>query len=78
MEEAAGGIIASIVLLLFALFGLAVFVFWVWMLYECVAKEPADYKDKVLWVLIIALTGVIGAAIYFFARRPKRIQELGQ
>lgn len=78
MEDAAFAILPMLLFLFFGLFGLLAFAFWVWMLYESAAKEPADYKDKVLWVLIIALTGLIGAAIYFFARRPKRIEEVGQ
>ncbi len=51
--------------------------FWVWMLVECATKEPNTGNQKVVWVLIILFAHFIGAAIYFFARRPKRIAEVG-
>ena len=35
--------------------GIAVFatVFWVWVLVDCLTKEPSEGNDKVAWVLII-------------------------
>lgn len=38
--------------------------FWVWMLVDCVLREP----DRLLWILLIAFLNVPGAAIYFFVR----------
>lgn len=73
---------AGIIALLFwgiaALVGLGLTVFWIWMLIEVVTKEPEQGNGKIVWVLIIALTGWIGAAIYFFVRRPSRISETGK
>lgn len=51
--------------------------FWIWMLVDCVSNEPSQGNDKVVWVLIIALTGAIGAAIYYFVRRPERKRMTG-
>ena len=45
-----------------------------WMLIECALKEP-DTTEKVVWVIIIAVTHWLSALIYFFARRPTRISE---
>jgi hypothetical protein len=66
------------------LFGLAFFslavvgtAFWIWMLVDCATKETTQGNEKLVWVLIILLTHWIGAAIYFFVRRPKRMTELG-
>jgi ABC-type enterochelin transport system permease subunit len=71
----------SIFLLLFILFAaviaLAGLAFWIWMLVDCATKETAQGNNKLVWILVIVLTGVIGALIYFFARRPTRIRELG-
>ena len=47
------------------------------MLVDCVSNEPSEGNDKVVWVLIIALTGAIGAAIYYFVRRPERKRIVG-
>lgn len=52
-------------------------VFWVWMLIDCAKNEPRKGNDRIVWVLIIALTHVLGAAIYFFARRPERMKAAG-
>ena len=53
-------------------------VFWIWMIIDCVTKETDENNNRLIWVLIIVLTHVIGAAIYYFVRRPARIRELGQ
>ncbi|HEY3135339.1 MAG TPA: PLD nuclease N-terminal domain-containing protein [Blastocatellia bacterium] len=50
---------------------------WVWMIVECATKEPSG-SDKIVWILVILLGGCIGAAIYFFVRRPKRIVQTGE
>ena len=48
------------------------------MLVECATKEAKEGNDKITWVLIILVTHVVGAALYFFARRPKRRAEVGR
>lgn len=53
-------------------------VFWIWMLIDCATKEPSTGNDKIVWIVILALTHWIGAAIYFFVRRPQRIAEMGR
>ncbi len=50
--------------------------FWVWMLIDCASKESSEGNTKVVWILIIVFTQIIGAAIYFFVRRPQRFAEL--
>src|ERR1043166_3822435 len=63
--------------LLFALvvFSLGVLgtVFWIWMLVDCATKETSQGNDKLIWILIILFTHLLGAALYFFVRRPKRM-----
>lgn len=60
---------------LLAFFGVGVLgtLFWIWMLVDCAKREPPG-EDRVLWILIIALTHLVGAAIYFFARRRPRLR----
>lgn len=53
-------------------------VLWVWALVDCVKYEPSEGNDKLVWVLVIALAGWIGALIYLLVRRPQRLAALGQ
>lgn len=64
-------------LMVIFLAALAGVVIWLWMLIECATREPSG-NDKIVWILIILLGGCLGAAIYLFVRRPKRIREVGQ
>jgi hypothetical protein len=56
------------------LLGLIVFAFWVWMLIDCLTNEALEGNERLVWVLVIALTHFVGAVIYFFVGRPKRTQ----
>ena len=55
------------------LLGIAAFVFWVWAIVD-VVKVPDDSYfragNKLVWVLVIVLTGVVGALIYLVVGRP--------
>lgn len=57
--------------------GLLSTVFWIWMLIDCARHEPREGNDRVVWVLIIAITHLLGALIYYFIRRPERIKTYG-
>ncbi|WP_415910227.1 PLDc N-terminal domain-containing protein [Oleiharenicola sp. Vm1] len=57
-------------LLLVALI-LAGFAFWIWMIVDCITLEP-DPTNKIAWLLVILLVGVIGAPLYFFVRKLPR------
>jgi hypothetical protein len=62
----------------FGLFGIALTAFWIWMIIESATKEPAEDPNKIMWVLIVVLLNWLGAAIYFFVRRPERIRMYGR
>ncbi len=53
---------------------LVILVPWLWMLIDCL-KRPDDRfaiggtNAKLIWVLVIIFTGIIGALIYYFAVR---------
>lgn len=53
-------------------------IFWIWSIIDCATKEPSEGNDKLIWILIIIFLNGLGALIYFFARRPKRIKEYGK
>ncbi|MGD0617690.1 MAG: PLD nuclease N-terminal domain-containing protein [Bryobacteraceae bacterium] len=52
--------------------------FWIWMIIDCPTKEPSEGNDKLVWIVIIVFTHIVGALIYYFVRRPRRIAQLGQ
>jgi hypothetical protein len=56
--------------------GLAGFCFWLWMLIECATKESNQGNDRLVWVVIIVFTSIVGALVYCFVRRPQRYAEL--
>jgi cytochrome c oxidase assembly factor CtaG len=67
MRDALGVIVGLIGFLIF----LAALVFWIRMLIDC-AKNEAEGTEKIVWIIVIIFTGIIGALIYHFVRRPQR------
>ena len=61
-----------------AVIGIGGTVFWIVMLIECATKEADTGNTKVVWIIILVFTHIIGALIYFFVRRPERVRELGR
>jgi hypothetical protein len=55
-----------------ALAGLA---FWIWMIVDCATNEPSVGNDKLVWIIVIVFAQFIGALIYYFVRRSKRLEE---
>lgn len=58
---------------LLGLVGIALFIFWIWMLVDCLQR---DFKDKVLWVVLLLGGWFLGVApiaaiiYYFLVKRP--------
>ena len=46
--------------------------FWIWMLVDCVKFETPKGNARTMWSIVIAVTHVIGALIYFFFRKVPR------
>jgi Kef-type K+ transport system membrane component KefB len=57
--------------LLLILLILAMGAFWLWMLIDCVTKEE-DQNQKIIWVILIAVVGIVGAPLYFLLRKLPR------
>jgi len=53
------------------LVSLAAFVFWLWMLTDCLRKAHPDQNDKLLWTLVILFANIMGAVLYFVIQRHK-------
>lgn len=56
----------------------AVAIFWIWVLVDCVRNESDDGNKRVVWAVVIAVTHGIGALIYLIVRRPRRKAVLGR
>ncbi len=48
-----------------------IFVFWISMLIDCIKRKYKEAYDKIVWVLVIIFTGIIGALIYYFVVKVK-------
>tara|TARA_Y100000310_G_C20003940_1_gene499836 strand:- start:21 stop:287 length:267 start_codon:yes stop_codon:yes gene_type:complete len=46
-------------------------VFWIWMLIDCLKRNFKKDNEKLIWVLVLIFTHIIGAAIYFFLIKSK-------
>ena len=54
-----------------------VMVLWIWTLIDCIKNEPTEGNERIVWVVVIAVTHWIGALIYLIVRRPQRKILLG-
>lgn len=55
------------------LIGILGTIFWLWMLIDCLSKEPSG-NEKILWAVVILFTHLLGALLYYFIRRPQRMR----
>lgn len=75
--QVAGSIAVFLFVFLIIVLSIAAFAFWIWMLVDCLTQEPSG-SDKIAWVLVILLTNLVGALIYYFVERTQRVKMLGQ
>ncbi len=61
----------------FGFLALLATIFWVWMIVDCAVNEPSNRVDKIVWIIVIVFTHLLGALVYFVVRRPQRIAEIG-
>jgi len=73
MEGFVGGFVAFWVflVLLIAGFFIFLFAFWIWMIIDCVKRKFKNEMDKVVWMLLLIFTGILGALIYYFIVKKK-------
>ncbi len=67
-----GGSFAFILLALFGILTLASFVFWIWMLVDCIKHETDEGEARLWWAVGIGIFHFMGAAVYFFLRKIPR------
>ena len=66
------GIIELLFFVPLMLIGVLGTVFWIWMIVDCALHESSTGNDKIVWILVILFTHLIGALLYYFVRRPRR------
>ncbi|HEV7526848.1 MAG TPA: DUF2510 domain-containing protein [Acidimicrobiia bacterium] len=74
--------IGSFLFLMFFGFWIFSLVFWILKIVEVVRipdhQYRAAYADKVTWVLVVAIAGVIGALVWQFAKRAEVLAAAGR
>ena len=50
-------------------------IFWVWMLVDAVTRKFKTDAEKIVWVLVIILTHIIGAVIYYLAVKMRHSKK---
>jgi len=58
--------------ILFFGIGLLGTAFWIWMLIDCITKETDRSNERLLWIIVIVFTHLLGAILYFILRKNKR------
>jgi uncharacterized BrkB/YihY/UPF0761 family membrane protein len=53
------------------------FIFWIWILIDCLKMETDEDNIRIIWTIVIIVTYILGAFLYYIVRRPKRIQSMG-
>jgi len=72
------GVFELMIIMGMLVFAFGAFVLWLWALIDCIKNEPAEGNDRIIWVVVIAVTHWIGALIYVIVRRPQRQATLGR
>jgi hypothetical protein len=72
LKSDVGAAIGGVLILLLVL---ALVALWIWTLVDAIrVPDDAHYRagTKLIWVLVIVLTGFIGSAVYLAVGRPAR------
>lgn len=46
--------------------GVLLFVFWLWMLIDCLKRDFKRDYEKIAWILVMIFLHILGAIIYYF------------
>ena len=68
----AAGVIFAVIL------GVLAFIFWIWMLVDCIQRKFKNDTEKIIWVLVIILVHWIGALIYYFAVKVSNLNGIAK
>ena len=48
------------------LLGALLFVFWLWMLIDCLKRDFKKDYEKIVWILVMIFLHILGAIVYYF------------
>ena len=65
-----GGLVGGIV-------ALVTTIFWLWMLIDAITNAALTGTEKIIWVLVVIFTHIIGALLYFLLARGGRASRPG-
>jgi cytochrome c oxidase assembly factor CtaG len=65
------GVAGLVFLIISLVFTLLCFVFWIWMLVDCIQNQGLSSTEKIVWVLVIIFLHALGALIYFLVGRRR-------
>ena len=73
LENMIFGTFIFMMLFFVSIFAIAVLaiIFWIFMLVDAARRNFKDENDKVVWILIVVLLGLLGAIIYYFVIKIK-------
>ena len=69
------GIVFFFIFMVLAIIALSIlaFIFWIFMIIDVAKRDFKKENDKILWILVIVLAGIIGALIYYFViKKPDK------
>ena len=45
---------------------LFLFIFWLWMLVDCLKRDFKRDTDKIVWIIVLIFLHLLGAIVYYF------------
>ncbi len=54
------------IILLAILFSVLLMAVWIWMIIDCAKRNKFRSGDRVVWILLLVLLGLIGMILYYF------------
>lgn len=66
-------VVLFIIFIWIAIVALAILsmIFWIFMIVDVVKRKFKEENEKVIWILVIVLAGIIGALVYYFVVKNK-------
>ena len=72
---AIGAFILFFLLIWIAIFALGILamIFWIFMIVDVAKRKFKESNEQVVWILVVVLTGIIGAIIYYLiVKKPNK------
>jgi len=66
-------LIFMIIWLVLLVLGILATIFWIFMIIDVAKRKFKNENDRVLWILVVILAGIIGAIVYYFVvKKPNK------